>query len=239
MRQVQDASYGRQGLRLQSTCPVISEQVSLSSSYALNRTHKDLQHGFYCACLSLLQKEAAALVPGLYSCVLLKFRDPTATFTAVLNGAEKLRGRQVLELGSGTGIGGIAAALLGAQVVLTDRADTLPLLQRNVHLHAEAISQAGGRFFLICLLTLGMHSKPCSANLICLLCRGFYTGGGAQLGVSNGGYMQRPIQLDNRSRPGVCGSRCPAIVGYCECSAASQPNLCAAHGALCTEQNSG
>lgn len=59
--------------------------------------------------------------------------------------ADKLRGRQVLELGSGTGIAGIAAALLGAHVVLTDRAGTLPLLQSNVHQHAEAISQAGGQ----------------------------------------------------------------------------------------------
>lgn len=49
----------------------------------------------------------------------------------------------MLELGSGTGIVGITAALLGAHVVLTDRTDTLPLLQRNVQLHAEAISQAG------------------------------------------------------------------------------------------------
>ncbi len=49
----------------------------------------------------------------------------------------------MLELGSGTGIVGITAALLGAHVMLTDRVDMLPLLQRNVQVHAEAISRAG------------------------------------------------------------------------------------------------
>lgn len=48
-----------------------------------------------------------------------------------------------MELGSGTGIAGIAAALLGAYVVLTDRAGTLPLLQSNVDQHAAAILEAG------------------------------------------------------------------------------------------------
>lgn len=57
--------------------------------------------------------------------------------------AEKLRGRQILELGAGTGIVGIAAALLGAHVLLTDRQDILPSLQRNVEEHAGAIREAG------------------------------------------------------------------------------------------------
>jgi len=38
---------------------------------------------------------------------------------------------------------GIAAALLGAHVFLTDRQDILPSLQRNVEAHAGAIREAG------------------------------------------------------------------------------------------------
>lgn len=43
-----------------------------------------------------------------------------------------LTGATVLELGSGAGLAGMAAALLGAHVALTDVADVLPLLRSNV-----------------------------------------------------------------------------------------------------------
>ena len=56
-------------------------------------------------------------------------------------GERELRARRVLELGAGPGIAGIAAAMRGAHVTLTDR-DTA-LLQRNVEAHAQAIHAAG------------------------------------------------------------------------------------------------
>ena len=56
-------------------------------------------------------------------------------------GAGELRGRRVLELGAGPGIAGIAAALCGARVTLTDR--DISLLQQNVGSHALAICEAG------------------------------------------------------------------------------------------------
>jgi predicted nicotinamide N-methyase len=46
-------------------------------------------------------------------------------------GKELFAGRRVLELGSGCGVAGIAAALLGARVVLTDWEVCIPLLRRN------------------------------------------------------------------------------------------------------------
>ncbi|KAK9812794.1 hypothetical protein WJX72_003942 [[Myrmecia] bisecta] len=43
----------------------------------------------------------------------------------------KVKGKRTLELGSGMGLGGMAAAMLGSEVVLTDVASVVPLLQRN------------------------------------------------------------------------------------------------------------
>ena len=54
------------------------------------------------------------------------------------------KGKVVLELGSGTGVGGIAAALMGAQVTLTDLPGVLPLLAQNLESNVQEIQDAGG-----------------------------------------------------------------------------------------------
>ena len=59
-------------------------------------------------------------------------------------GRNGLRGRCVVELGSGTGIGGLAAAALGARVLLTDTADVQPLLESNIDANRDVIVSAGG-----------------------------------------------------------------------------------------------
>lgn len=41
-------------------------------------------------------------------------------------------GKKVLELGSGTGVGGIALAALGADVIITDLPERLALIEKNV-----------------------------------------------------------------------------------------------------------
>ncbi|KAJ8538546.1 hypothetical protein K7X08_027767 [Anisodus acutangulus] len=51
---------------------------------------------------------------------------------AVESGRIHLQGKKVVELGSGCGLAGCIAALLGAQVILTDLPDRLRLLKKNV-----------------------------------------------------------------------------------------------------------
>ncbi|CAI5761886.1 Uncharacterized protein PODLI_1B024144 [Podarcis lilfordi] len=53
-------------------------------------------------------------------------------------GGIDLQGRLVIELGAGTGLLGIVAALLGAQVTITDRKAALALLESNVQANLPA-----------------------------------------------------------------------------------------------------
>ena len=50
----------------------------------------------------------------------------------------------MLEVGAGTGFAGICAALLGADVMLTDTASCMPLLVQNINSHCSSVAQAGG-----------------------------------------------------------------------------------------------
>jgi predicted nicotinamide N-methyase len=57
---------------------------------------------------------------------------------------ETLAGKRAIELGCGmAGLPGVALALLGAEVTLTDTASVLPLLTANAHAASEAAASAG------------------------------------------------------------------------------------------------
>eukprot|EP00118_Oscarella_pearsei_P001823 m.8603 g.8603 ORF g.8603 m.8603 type:complete len:235 (+) comp20726_c0_seq4:77-781(+) len=56
------------------------------------------------------------------------------------SGVIDLKGKRVLELGSGTGLAGMVASALGGHVTLTDRALALDLLQMNVDLNRDHLT---------------------------------------------------------------------------------------------------
>ncbi|KAL3507066.1 hypothetical protein ACH5RR_032448 [Cinchona calisaya] len=85
-------------------------------------------------CLSILQSPSSLGTPGVTGAVMWdsgvvlgKFLEHAMESETIL-----LQGKKVVELGSGCGLVGCIAALLGADVVLTDLPDRLRLLKKNV-----------------------------------------------------------------------------------------------------------
>lgn len=66
-------------------------------------------------------------------------------------GSDAIRGKRVLELGSGTGVAGICAAALGARVVVTDTAPVLPFLSTNASRHQELVQAHHGSLWAVAL----------------------------------------------------------------------------------------
>jgi len=69
---------------------------------------------------------------------------PSTFFLAEYLQHSPICGLSIAELGAGTGLLGIWAATRGANVVLTDVAELLPLLKDNVCLNMDQISKGGG-----------------------------------------------------------------------------------------------
>ncbi|KAH7916700.1 putative methyltransferase-domain-containing protein [Hygrophoropsis aurantiaca] len=59
-----------------------------------------------------------------------------------MRGRDYIKGRQILELGSGTGLVGLVAGALGGKVQITDQAPLLGIMQRNVEMNGLQASVA-------------------------------------------------------------------------------------------------
>ncbi|CAM9468607.1 unnamed protein product [Phaeothamnion confervicola] len=57
-----------------------------------------------------------------------------------LYGTRKLRGKRVLELGAGCGLAGLAFALQGADVVMTDLPAVIPILEKNATMNVGSLN---------------------------------------------------------------------------------------------------
>lgn len=109
--------------------PTLSKQNALVGQSSL---HLRLE-----ACgqrISISQSPSSMTTPGVTGAVMWDSGIVLAKFLehAVDSGSLLLQGKKIVELGSGCGLVGCIAALLGAQVILTDLPDRLRLLRKNV-----------------------------------------------------------------------------------------------------------
>ncbi|GAB4850499.1 hypothetical protein Ancab_029805 [Ancistrocladus abbreviatus] len=95
--------------------------------------------------LSILQSPSSLGTPGVTGAVMWDSGLVLGKFLehAVDSGLLLLRGKKVVELGSGCGLVGCIAALLGAQVILTDLPDRLKLLRKNVETNLRPSEMRG------------------------------------------------------------------------------------------------
>ncbi|CAL9205120.1 unnamed protein product [Musa hybrid cultivar] len=96
-------------------------------------------------CLTVLQSPSSMSTPGVTGAVMWDSGIVLGKFLehAVDSGTLSLHGKRVVELGAGCGLVGCIAALLGADVMLTDLPDRLKLLKKNVDLNVEGWNKRG------------------------------------------------------------------------------------------------
>jgi hypothetical protein len=79
-------------------------------------------------------------VPALALATYVSQNDPPGRPSSGSGKTAPWRDVKVLELGSGTSMAGIAAASVGADVLLTDRSRLLPLMSKNIRLNQEQMN---------------------------------------------------------------------------------------------------
>ena len=100
--------------------------------------------------LSILQSPSSLTTPGVTGAVMWDSGVVLAKFLehSVDSGMLLLQGKKVMELGSGCGLVGCVAALLGAEVTLTDMPDRLRLLRKNVECNLSETDLQGSATFM-------------------------------------------------------------------------------------------
>lgn len=93
----------------------------------------------YCSLCGTQGPGGAVSVAGLALATFVAQHDPPGHSSKGDGKMAPWSGVKVLELGSGTGIAGLAAASAGADVLLTDRSYLVPLLARNIRLNQDQI----------------------------------------------------------------------------------------------------
>ncbi|XP_038688206.1 protein N-lysine methyltransferase METTL21A [Tripterygium wilfordii] len=95
--------------------------------------------------LSILQSPSSLSTPGVTGSVMWDSGVVLAKFLehAVDSGLLLLQGKKVVELGSGCGLVGCVATLLGAKVFLTDLPDRLRLLKKNIEANLRHVDLRG------------------------------------------------------------------------------------------------
>lgn len=115
-----------------------SEKVASSEE---RFTHLRIRQSLDCRYCRLLGEQGPGGAVWAAGVVLARFLLNRSSGDA---GTVRWRGCSALELGSGTGIGGLAVAAMGARVLLTDREPCVPLLSLNADLNSATVHAAGG-----------------------------------------------------------------------------------------------
>ncbi|XP_015883872.3 uncharacterized protein LOC107419629 isoform X2 [Ziziphus jujuba] len=112
--------------------PTLSKPNALVSQSSLRFSLDSCGHS-----LSILQSPSSLATPGVTGSVMWDSGVVLAKFLehAVDSGTLLLHSKKIVELGSGCGMVGCIAALLGGQVILTDLPDRLRLLRKNVEVN--------------------------------------------------------------------------------------------------------
>ncbi|OVA07416.1 Nicotinamide N-methyltransferase-like [Macleaya cordata] len=109
--------------------PTLSKQNALVRQSSLQLDLEACGHR-----LSISQSPSSMTTPGVTGAVMWDSGVVLAKFLehAVDSSSLILQSKKIVEIGSGCGLVGCIAALLGAQVILTDLPDRLRLLRKNV-----------------------------------------------------------------------------------------------------------
>uniref|UniRef100_K7MIT7 Methyltransferase small domain-containing protein n=1 Tax=Glycine max TaxID=3847 RepID=K7MIT7_SOYBN len=130
-------SYGAEVRLLQ---PTLSKPNAFVSQASLQLSLDSCGHS-----LSILQSPSSLGTPGVTGAVMWDSGVVLGKFLehAVNSGMLVLQGKKIVELGSGCGLVGCIAALLGSEVIVTDLPDRLRLLRKNIETNMKHVSLRG------------------------------------------------------------------------------------------------